>query len=98
MKIKTLFLTLVLLLSTFAAQCGEITLIWRDNFSTERGFIIERSNDFINFSEIAEVSADTVQFVDTDQLKSGLYVYNIKVITESGSKKLIDKQVQQVLE
>jgi len=94
MKIKSIILTIILLLASFVAQCGETLVVWQDKFGSEQGYIIERSDDFVNFVEIAQVPADTVQFSDFD-LDSGLYVYRIKAIMQKGIKQ-VDEQIHHV--
>jgi hypothetical protein len=61
-----------------------ITVRWRDNSSTEAGFIVERSPDTwpAQFVEIARVGANTTAYEDTG-LASGGYAYRVRAFLGS---------------
>ncbi|MDX1902577.1 MAG: fibronectin type III domain-containing protein, partial [Thermonemataceae bacterium] len=55
-----------------------IDLSWKDNATNEEGYIIERSLDGDNFSEIASISSSTTNFSDTTLNQNTTYYYKIK--------------------
>jgi len=64
-------------LTATATACQEITLHWTDNSNNETGFKIERSNNGVNFSQIATVPANTTTYVN--HLPSpGLRYYRVR--------------------
>jgi uncharacterized protein (TIGR02145 family) len=68
---------------------SEIQLTWSDNCSFEDGYKLERSEDGVTFTQIAELGANITEYTDTD-LNYGTdytYTYRVKAFTtlnESG--------------
>ncbi len=59
-----------------------ITVNWTDNSSNETGFIVSRSTDGINFTDIAATAANATSFADTGLTPLTNYTYRITAITE----------------
>ncbi|HSC52073.1 MAG TPA: autotransporter-associated beta strand repeat-containing protein [Phnomibacter sp.] len=56
-----------------------VTLDWQDNSDNEQYFVIERSTDGTNFTDIAHAAANAVTFTDNvGLLENTLYYYRIK--------------------
>ena len=64
-------------LTATATACQEITLHWTDNSNNETGFKIERSNNGVNFSQIATVPANTTTYVN-HLASPGLRYYRVR--------------------
>ena len=64
-------------LTATVTACQEITLHWTDNSNNETGFKIERSNNGVNFSQIARVPANTTMYVN-HLATSGLRYYRVR--------------------
>lgn len=65
-------------LTAAAVSVSQINLNWQDNWSKESGYIIERSLDSINFSQIALLSANTTAFSDNGLSPEITYHYRVK--------------------
>jgi len=78
---------------TLALQTGpQVRLTWRDNAINETGFIIERSTDGINFTQIALAPArnntGNATYTDTSialQTLPGTYTYRVAAVNPVGS-------------
>lgn len=69
--------------SSLAAQAiGEtqIDLSWNDNSFNETGFRIERRTNSGNWSDIADVSANTTNYSDTGLSSDTYYIYRVSTI------------------
>jgi len=68
---------------------SQITLSWRDNATNETNFVIQRSTDGVNFSQIATAPArnntGTVNFNDTTILPGGNYTYRVAAVNVAGT-------------
>jgi len=73
-------------LSAIANSKSQITLAWIDTSSNETGFKIERckGSTCTNFAQIATVSSDSQQYVDTGLTKRTTYRYRIRAYNSSG--------------
>ncbi len=60
-----------------------VDLVWADNSLAETGFVIERSEDGINFSVLATVAADSTSYVDS--AVSGGFTYTYRVAAVNGT-------------
>ena len=60
---------------------SKIILNWKDNSANEANFVIERSTNGTSFTEIAQVSANTVTYTDTNLTPNTKYFYRVKAIT-----------------
>lgn len=58
---------------------SQVDLTWTDNAQNETGYIIERSTDGTNFTEIATLGADSVSYSDTN-ITPGTYTYRVKAV------------------
>jgi len=64
----------------------QIELRWDDNSKDAESYIIERSQDGVNFTEIAQVQGSQSSYKDNKKLDAGsVYHYRIKKNTNSGS-------------
>ena len=64
---------------------SEIDLSWQDGSDDEGGFKIERSEDNINYSEIAQVGPSITQYSDWNLLSDTQYYYRIRSFNEGGN-------------
>src|SRR6185437_11818278 len=71
-------------LSATAPAYGQINLSWTDNSTNESAFLIERSTDGTNFSQVASVAANATSYSDTGLSPSTLYYYRVRA-TNNGS-------------
>ena len=67
-----------------ALSSSQIRLVWTDNSPDESGFKIERSMDGVNFTQIASVGANVVNFTNTGLSASTTYHYRVKAYTSAG--------------
>jgi autotransporter-associated beta strand protein len=57
---------------------GQVNISWKDNSDNEDYFIIERSADSVNFTDVAHAAANTTAYTDGG-LQSGMkYYYRVK--------------------
>jgi WD40 repeat protein len=63
----------------------QLSLSWSDNGSFEKGFIIERSTNNNDFTEVAQVDMNTTSFTDLDLDSTISYQYRLKAITQRNS-------------
>ena len=65
--------------STEVPPASEVIITWVDNSDNETNFVIERAEDGVTFSEIAQVEADVVTYTDASGLMPNTtYTYRIK--------------------
>lgn len=67
-----------------------VVLNWKDNSENETNFVIERSIDGTNFTEITEVPANTITYTNTGLVPNTKYYYRIKAITTTESSSYSD--------
>lgn len=67
-----------------AQSSSQIRLAWTDNSPNESGFKIERSMDGTNFTQIASVGANVVNYTNTGLSASTMYYYRVKAYTSAG--------------
>lgn len=72
-------------LSATANSTNQITIAWTDNSTNETGFDVERSTDSTNWIQIAEVSANMTNYVDTGLPASTLFYYRVAATNASGT-------------
>lgn len=71
-------------LNVSATAFDSISLTWSDNANNEDGFLIERSLDGNNFSEVASLAADTVSYSDSGLSPKTTYYYRVRAYREDG--------------
>ncbi len=74
---------------TAALQAGpQVSLSWRDNATNETGFVIERSTDGVNFSQIATAPArnntGNVTFLDGTIQPGATFTYRVAAFNVAG--------------
>ena len=63
---------------------SRVNLSWVDNADNEGGFKIERSTDGVNFTQIAQVSANVVSYVDNTVIANTQYSYRVRATNVIG--------------
>ncbi len=71
-------------LAVTSLSSSQIRLTWVDNSIDESGFKIERSQDGVNFIQIATTGANVVNFTDTGLTPSTMYYYRVKAYNNAG--------------
>lgn len=61
-----------------AASVSQIDLTWNDNATNEAGYKVERSTDGIDFSEIADLPANSTNYSNTGLTSGILYFYRVR--------------------
>lgn len=56
---------------------SSILVAWRDNSTTEAGFVVERSTDGTTFTAVTTTAADATRFTDTGLRANTTYYYRI---------------------
>ncbi|GAA1026393.1 hypothetical protein GCM10009557_03930 [Virgisporangium ochraceum] len=73
---------------TFSFTTG-VRLVWRDNATTETGFVVERATNGGGFQPLATVPArnatGNVVYIDTAVQASATYLYRVKAVNGGGS-------------
>lgn len=64
---------------------SEVTLSWSDNSNNEDGFRIERKTESGQYSQIAQLAANTLAFADEGLQASTTYTYRVYAYNSSGS-------------
>lgn len=80
------------LTATATSDTG-VSLNWTDNANDEVGFVLERSTDDTNFSQIAVLDAGTTSYSDTGLAGSTEYYYRIKAINDGGDSSYANTNV-----
>lgn len=57
---------------------SHLSLHWTDLSSNESGFLVERSNDGFNFSQVASLPVNTSSYVDNNLQADTLYNYRVR--------------------
>lgn len=63
---------------------AKVNLSWKDPFSNEEGFQIERSMDGVTYAEVARVAAGVEHYTDAGPYRSNYYFYRVRAFTSSG--------------
>jgi hypothetical protein len=66
------------LVATAANSKGRINVTWTDNATNEGGFKIERSTDGVNFTQIAQLPANTQSYSNGGLTKGVTYYYRVR--------------------
>lgn len=64
-------------LTATAFSSSRINLSWQDNSSNETSFIIQRSVNNIDFSQIGTVGTNVISYIDNDVAASTTYYYRV---------------------
>src|SRR5205823_6611060 len=72
-------------LTATAVSSSQIELAWTDNADNETGFKIERSNDGINFIQIAAVGANILSYSNAGLSSSTAYYYQVRAYNAGGN-------------
>ena len=64
---------------------NSVQLFWNDNSSKETNFLIQRSLDGTNFTDLRQVSANVLTLTDTGLTGGTKYYYRVYAINSSGS-------------
>jgi len=62
----------------------QINLAWKDNSTNETGFLIERSLDGINFTQIASVGANVSTYSATSLTRNTWYYFRVRAFNSAG--------------
>ncbi|WP_340153006.1 reprolysin-like metallopeptidase [uncultured Marivirga sp.] len=66
-------------------ESGNVLIQWTDNTDLEEGYILERSQgDNTNYSNLAELEANSFDFVDETVEEESVYFYRVKGFNENG--------------
>lgn len=80
--------TLCLILMTFmvplTSNAASLSLSWQDNSNNEDGFAIERSEDGVNFTELARVSVNVQEYIDDTLTYGTTYWYRVRAYNAYG--------------
>jgi hypothetical protein len=63
---------------------SQINLAWVDNSSVETGFLVERSTDGTNFSQIASLGSNVKAYSSTGLSASKKYYYRVRAVNSAG--------------
>ena len=68
-----------------AISSSQIALSWTDNSTTETGFQIARSNNGVNFIQIATVGANVTSYTNNGLTAGTTYYYRVRASNSSGN-------------
>jgi hypothetical protein len=71
-------------LSANTVSTSEIDLAWIDTSSDETGFVVDRSDDGVNYTSIASLEADTTTFSDSGLAANTTYSYQVAAVNDAG--------------
>lgn len=71
--------------STEVPAESSLTVNWNDNASNETNYVVERSTDGINYTEIATLGANVTSYNQTALTPNTLYYYRVKAVNGSES-------------
>ncbi len=74
-------------LQASAVSAFQIGLTWNDESRNEDGFKIERSTDATNFTQIAQVPANTTNYLDTGLFPGTTYCYRVRAYNSAGNSR-----------
>jgi FtsP/CotA-like multicopper oxidase with cupredoxin domain len=67
-------------LSATAVSSNRINLAWIDTSDDETGFVIDRSDDGVNYASVVTVGADATSYSDTDLTSNTQYWYQVAAV------------------
>jgi titin len=70
---------------TATAEPGpQVSLAWADNSLDETGYLVQRSTDGVNFTDLTTLPADSVSYVDLAVVAGGTYTYQVAAFNAGG--------------
>jgi peptidyl-Asp metalloendopeptidase len=72
-------------LSAVAASASVIDLRWTDNSGNESGFVVERSSNGVDFSQIASLGAGTTSHSSNGLAAATIYYYRVRAYNSAGN-------------
>jgi hypothetical protein len=72
-------------LTATAASSTQINLSWTDDSTNETGFLIERSTDGVNFTQIATAPVNATSFQDSNLTAATTYYYRVRASGTGGN-------------
>ncbi len=91
---STTALTLLAASFFFQLQAAELVIHWSDNSSNEEGFVVEkRLQSSSTFEAVAQLAADSTNYVDTDVINGESYCYMISAYNVMGQSLSSEKCV-----
>ena len=72
-------------LAAVADSQVQVSLAWTDNSSNETEFLVERSEDGVNFSQVGSLPADTATYTDAGLSAQTLYSYRVRARNAAGN-------------
>ncbi len=74
-------------LQASAVSAFQISLTWNDESRNEDGFKIERSTDGTNFTQVAQVPANTTNYLSTGLFPGTTYSYRVRAYNSAGNSR-----------
>jgi titin len=68
-----------------AATSTGLFLTWTDTSNNESRFVIERSTDAVNYSQVSSTTANVTAALDTSAVSGTLYYYRVYATNETGN-------------
>jgi len=62
----------------------QISLAWTDVATTETGYVVQRSTDGVNFTDLATLGVDAASYIDTAVSAGNTYTYQVAAFNGSG--------------
>jgi hypothetical protein len=72
-------------LSAAAASASTINLGWTDASNNEAGFLVERSLNGVDFTQVATLGAATTSYASNGLLASTMYYYRVRAYNSAGN-------------
>ncbi|MGA2241784.1 MAG: glycosyl hydrolase family 28 protein [Verrucomicrobiota bacterium] len=77
-------------LTASAPSAFQISLSWTDNSANEDGFMVEQSLDGANFTQIAQVLANTTNYLNNGLFPGTNYFYRVRAYNSAGNSAYAD--------
>ena len=81
-------------LTAIAENDDQMILHWNDHSGNERGFVLERSLDGVNFTQIVQTPANVTSALDFGLKPERNYHYQVKAVNSHGSSAYAGAQAQ----